>query len=109
MLGLLEIISMDQVYDCLVCNWIVVVVNYCFCFGVDILNGFMCDCCDLFVWVYDGKFVIVLVDVGDQDVRIDYDYIFVMGILVGGYFVFFLVSCMFEFIRFSWYFMQGLN
>src|SRR5687768_15847451 len=109
MLGSSEIISMDQVHDCLARNWIVVAANHRLCPGVDILNGPMRDCRDLLAWVYDGKLATVLADAGDQDVRIDYDHIFAMGTSAGGHLALSLVSCTPEFIRLSWHLTQGLN
>lgn len=93
MLGASSMVNKDQIEDCLVRGWIVVVPNHRLCPQVDVLEGPIGDIQDLLLWIHAGKLdEAIFENEKTSPARCDLKTIFAFGTSAGGHISLCLVS-----------------
>lgn len=93
-LGYAEMVSADQIDDCLERGWIVVALEHRLCPQVDIYEGPVTDCRDALHWVYSGGLSKQLQTNHDTSTfAVDMDRVVAFGTSSGGTLALALVRC----------------
>ncbi|KAL4862366.1 hypothetical protein BDV12DRAFT_207294 [Aspergillus spectabilis] len=85
MLGNSQMVSLDQIDDCLARGWIVIVPNHRLCPGIDVLTGPVTDVRDLLSWIYQGDLEAFLSRERLARYKVDTERVMAFGTSSGGF------------------------